>query len=595
MLKKLIFLLAVLLAAPLSMNAQGNLPDGNYRLALITNPASEQTMALIKVETKDGKQTGSLLAAPPRSQVSLKDFNSNGKEVVVTLSNGLTFTSASAGPEKSILGTFANDSFSYRGKLAPTDKTELAANDAVVRVTVPQAFTQAQTLNNKPLMLRFQAQQEKDADKKKELQDQIPAAQKEADEKVAGLYKEVIEKNSDSPAAFDAANNLLGMATKAKIDVAEASKLVKIIEAKASPFGPNYVRFALMQAANTLLRQKGLESAALEVLEPVYKGLSEKTPASQQQPVLASYAQALKASNKTGELKAVEARLEKLEGELDREYLASVPPFKPVKYTGRKEAEANQVAVLELFTGAQCPPCVAADVAFDGLEKAYSHKDLVLIQYHMHIPGPDPLTNRDSEARFKYYQKHFAGEIRGTPSTIFNGKAAAGGGGGMANSEGKFKEYSKLINPILEKTTPIKVNGTASRNGDKIDINVDVYGAEGSDDLKLRLIVVEDSIKYVGGNKLRFHHQVVRAMPGGAEGIAIKDKNFKHHETADVSKIRAELTKYLDDYAANRPFPNANRPLDMKNLKVIAIVQNDKNAEILQAIQLDVDGKVAAK
>lgn len=595
MLKKLILLLAVLMAAPVTLFAQGNLPDGNYRLALITNPTSEQTMALIKVETKEGKQSASLIAAPPRSQVAVKDFMSQGKEVVITLSNGMTFTSASSDPAKSLLGTFANDSFAYRGKLVPTDKTELAPNEVMVRVDAPAAFTKAMTLNNKPMMLRFQAQQEKDADKKKELQEQIPTAQKEADEKVPGLYKEVVEKNSDSPAALDAANNLLGMASKAKIDVAEASKLVKIIEAKAAPFGPHYVRFALMNAANTLLRQKGMETVALEVLEPIYKNLSEKTPASQQQPVLASYLQALKAANKTNELKTVEARLEKLEGELDREYLATVPPFKPTKFAGRKDNEANQVAVLELFTGAQCPPCVAADVAFDGLEKAYSHKDLVLIQYHMHIPGPDPLTNKDSIARWDYYSKHFPGKIRGTPSTLFNGTPDAGGGGGMANSEGKFKEYAKLINPILEKTTPIKINGTASRNGDKIDINVDVYGAEGNDDLKLRLFVVEESIKYVGGNKLRFHHQVVRAMPGGAQGVAIKDKNFKHHEIADVSKIRAELTKYLEDYAANRPFPNANRPLDMKNLKVIAIVQNDKNAEILQAIQLDVDGKVAAK
>jgi hypothetical protein len=595
MLKKLIFLLAVLLTAPLSTNAQGNIPDGNYSLALISSPTAESTMALIKVETKDGKQTASILAVPPRSNVALKEFKSTGKEVVISLSNGLTFTSASAGKDKSILGSFAFDTTFYRAKLSPTDKEEITANEANVRVTVPKEFTQAITLNNKPQMLRFQAQREQDADKKKEIQDQIPNAQKEAEEKVPGLYKEVLEKHSDSPAALDAANALLNMAAKAKLDATEAGKLVKIIETKARPYGPGYVKFITMQTANTLLRQKGLESVALEVLEPIYKSLSEKTPASVQQPILASYAQALKASNRSGELKSVEARLEKLEGELDREYLATVPPFKPTKYSGRKESEANQVAVLELFTGAQCPPCVAADVAFDGLEKAYAHKDLILIQYHMHIPGPDPLTNKDTIARWDYYSKHFPGKITGTPSTLFNGTPEAGGGGGMANAEMKFGQYTKLINPILEKSTPIKVNGTASRNGDKININVDVYGAEGNDDLKLRLLVVEEAIKYVGGNKLRFHHQVVRAMPGGAAGVVINDKNFKHHEIADVSKIRAELTKYLDEYAADRPFPNANRPLDMKHLKVIAIVQNDKNGEILQACQLDVDGKVAAK
>ncbi len=406
---------------------------------------------------------------------------------------------------------------------------------------------------------------------------------------------DVVKKHADNLAALDAANALLGMATKAKIDAEAAGDLVKLIERHAMPYGDKYSRFVMMNAANSMLRQKGLESVALKVLEPVYKSMSDKTPPSQQQPVLTAYVQALKASNKTAELKTVEARLEKLEGELDREYLATVPPFKPAKFSGRKDGEANQVVVMELFTGAQCPPCVAADVAFDALEKSYDHKDLVLIQYHMHIPGPDPLTNADSEARFKYYRGHFPNDMRGTPSTLFNGKPQAPNGGPMANAENKYSEYSKIINPMLEKSTPVKVSGAVSRNGDKLDINVDVYGAEGNDDLKLRLLVVEESIKYVGGNKLRFHHQVVRAMPGGVDGVVVNNKNFKHQVSADISKIRAELTKYLDDYAANRPFPNPNRPLDMKHLKVIALVQNDKTAEIIQACQFDVGGKVAAK
>lgn len=597
MLKKLVLLLAVLIAAPLSLQAQGNLPDGNYRLAMISSPNSENSMALIKVETKDGKQTASILSVPPRSTVTIKDFKSSGKEIVIVLSNGLTFTAASPGPDKSILGSFTNESFAYRAKLAPTDKEKLATPaDAVTRVSAPEEFTKAMTLNSKPAMLRFQAQNEKDADKKKELLDQIPAAQKEADEKVVVMLREVIEKHGNKLVALDASNNLLAMATKAKITADEAKNIVKIIETQAKPYGPGYSKFILMQAANTLLRQKGLESIALTVLEPIHASMPANAAASQLQPVLSAYAQALKAANKTSELKAVEARLEKLEGELDREYMAAVPPFKPAKFAGREEKDANQVAVLELFTGAQCPPCVAADVAFDALEKAYDHKDLVLIQYHMHIPGPDPLTNPDSVARFDYYRKHFASDMRGTPSTLFNGKPAAGGGGGMANAEMKFGQYTKLINPILEKSSPVKVNGTASRSGDKIDINVDVYGAEGEDPLKLRLLIVEESIKYVGSNKLRFHHQVVRAMPGGASGVVVSNKNFKHQATADVSKIRSELNKYLDEYAENtRPFPYPQRPLDMKNLKVIAIVQNDKTAEIVQACQLDIAGKVAAK
>jgi len=217
--------------------------------------------------------------------------------------------------------------------------------------------------------------------------------------------------------------------------------------------------------------------------------------------------------------------------------------------------------------------------------------DVVLIQYHVHIPGPDPLTIPDSVARFDYYRNEFPEAIRGAPSTVFNGKPAAGGGGGMTNGESKYKQYTDVINPILEKTTDVKVAGKAARNGEKIDIAVEVTGGDGAD-MKLRLLVVEENIKYVGGNQIRFHHHVVRAMPGGAEGVAIKDKAFKHTAASDLGAVRKDLTTYLDDFAKTRPFPKPERPMDMKALKVIALVQNDKTKEIVQAVQIEVEGKV---
>lgn len=594
MMKRLL-LLSLLLTFIQSIHAQGTIPDGNYRLAMISSPSIESTQAILKVETKNGTQTASILAVQPRSPLKLTSFQSNGKEIVITLSNGLTFTSATSGSDNSILGSLASDTFAYRGKLAPTDKTTIEQGDFGVRVSVPEAFTKAVSLSNRPMALRFQAQNEKDATKKKALQDQIPAAQNEADEKVVGLYREVIEKHSDNLAALDAASNLLNLGSKAQLTAEEAGKLAKIIDKHAAPYGPGFSQFVKIRTVTALLRHKGFEAVALEVIEPVYQSLSAKLPASKQQPVLASYLSALKANNQAEKVKTVEARLASIETELDREYLATVPPFKPAAYAGRKNTSANQVVVLELFTGAQCPPCVAADVAFDALEKAYDHKDLVLIQYHMHIPGPDPLTNPDSVARFDYYRKLFPNNMRGTPSTLFNGKPDAGGGGGMAQSQGKFEQYRGIIDPLLEKSTPVKLNGTASRDGDKLDIQMDVYGVEDNEQLYLKLLIVEESIKYTGSNKLRFHHQVVRAMPGGVEGIAIKDKNFKHQVSADVSRIRSKLNEYLDEYAQNRPFPSTHRPLDMKNLKVIALVQNEETGEIVQACQIDVTGKVAAK
>src|SRR5262249_30728455 len=144
----------------------------------------------------------------------------------------------------------------------------------------------------------------------------------------------------------------------------------------------------------------------------------------------------------------------------------------------------------------------------------------------------------------------------------------------------------------LEKTTPVKVGGKATRSGDKINIAVEVDGADG-EDLKLRLLVVEDEVRFAGGNGIRFHHHVVRAMPGGPDGVALKDKALRHTATADIGEIRKGLEKDLTDYAASPPFRQPGRPLDMKHLKVVALVQSDKTGEILQAAQIEVEGAAA--
>ena len=121
---------------------------------------------------------------------------------------------------------------------------------------------------------------------------------------------------------------------------------------------------------------------------------------------------------------------------------------------------------MELFTGAQCPPCVAADVAFDALLKTYKPTELVGLQYHLHIPGPDPLTNKDTEARQQYY----GDEISGTPSTFFNGHSQAGGGGPMQASEQKFNEFRGIIDSQLEARGRRQVEVSATRQGDQIEI-----------------------------------------------------------------------------------------------------------------------------
>lgn len=577
------------------------IPEGNWILAAPT-AFGDQAVCLLKAEMKDGKLALTALASPPNIETKITDIRTDKGlsfklKTIQTVKNRKTgkdqkfagesvFVAAPGATGKDILGSLGSDQFPNRARLTPTDATELKS--LLVRGSAAPIAAKVQALQLKVAQAQNAARIEKDEAKKKELKAKVEEAREAADAQLPGLYREAIKDHPETAAAMDYARSLIAMSANAKVTSEEAAALTRLVLNQAETYGPRLARPTAIRLAESLVRQKGLEAVALLPIEPIAKSLTENDPLGFQFDTLTTYRAALDAAGRTGDLKPLDERLVKLDAALDKEWKETVPPFTP-KAAGPNEG--NRVVVMELFTGAQCGPCVAADVAFDALLKAYQPEDLILIQYHMHIPGPDPLTNPATVGRWDYYTELFPFDpdtgtgVGGTPTTLFNGKPLSGGGGPMSNAENKYKDYRKIIDPLLEKSSAIKLSGTASRKEDKLDIAVEVKGAS-TDGLNLRLLVVEDTVKYVGGNKVRFHHQVVRAMPGGVDGVAIKGSEMKHTATVDVAMIRKDLRRYLDEFAVKQSFPYPKiRPMEMKDLKVIALVQNDETGEILQALQ----------
>lgn len=575
----------VVLCLPAAWAADAPIGEGHWRLAQHIG-SNENPVLLLKVEKKDGKLAANVVS--DKGGWKAGDIKIDGATVTIPLSvSGLNYHfEGIVDPKDSkfIRGALFDDTRLFRVSLRAQDSDKLEPPAPGTRPSLPEPMQEAQKLNLAVNQLRMQITRAKDANEKGDLQSKMKAAQKEAEEKTPGLYREVVAKHADSPFAVDAATQLLRAAARIKPKAEEVTAWIKVVDADASKFGPRIARDAALQAGEILIGQKDVAALALPLGEKVVAALKDSDPLATQSRALKTLAAAQKAAGKNDA--AIEARLAKVEKSLDDEYVKKVPPFKPEKFAGRKDKEANRVVVMELFTGAQCPPCVAADVGFDALEKAYDHKDLILIQYHMHIPGPDPLTNPSTIARWDYYRDKFPNGVRGTPTTVFNGKTDAGGGGGMANSEGKFKQYKEIIDGLLEHTTTLKIDGSAKLAGDKVtvDLNLDGISAP-SDKLKLRIILLEESIKYVGGNGLRFHHHVVRNVQTPA---TLKDKSLKTSATIDLAEVKSGLTTYLDGYAATTPFPYPDRPMELKHLKVVALVQDEDSAEILNAVQLDV-------
>jgi len=404
-----------------------------------------------------------------------------------------------------------------------------------------------------------------------------------------------MNKEIDPTLLFFAGIELLPLATTAKAKPDDVAKWVEQIVASAGQRGPRLKLAAKFRTADLLANQDGFPELALKLSEALVKE-TEKAKTAKKVQALKTLASVQRKSKLTEELKSTLAAIDRLELVLDSEYKAEVPPFKVEKYAGRKDKLANRVAVLELFTGAQCPPCVAADIAFDALETAYERKDLILVQYHMHIPGPDPMTNAESQARWDYYGEIYNTSddpnerpIGGVPSSLFNGKPLSGGGGPMALSEEKFKDFARIANELLEAKTEIAIAGTASKKDGTLTVNATVTGTSKDASPYVRVLLVEEEVHFPGGNGVRFHHQVLRSMFGKAGGWKASSlKDGKLEVSLKLAELKESLAKTIDADENELGTKFAKKPLALEHLKVIVLVQKDESGEILQAAQFDV-------
>lgn len=388
------------------------------------------------------------------------------------------------------------------------------------------------------------------------------------------IMKETVAKQT---AGYDQVRNcltLLSQAAEKKAKPEEvrswAAKAVKSAEA----YGPAWHRSVVLAAAEILGDQKGFEAIALNYARQAERLMTDKDGPAFRKKVLDALAAALAAGGKKDEAKEVRDRIGKLDFSIQTE-----------PYPGRK-GKGDRVVLVELFTGAQCPPCVAADLAFDALGKAFKPTEVVRLQYHLHVPGPDPLTSPDADERARFYAK----AVEGTPTALFNGRPLPVGGGGREDAQETYDEYMAALPALLHQTARAKVSATAKREGTKVTIAVEASADKGAGERpRLRCVLVEEEVDYTGANGVAKHHHVVRSFPGGVEGMKLTAGNsIKKSLTVDLAALKKDLTTYLDKVAEDTPFPKKDRPMDLKKLRVVAFVQDDATNEVLQAAQADV-------
>lgn len=387
------------------------------------------------------------------------------------------------------------------------------------------------------------------------------------------------------------------------IDLARAESMIRKALNGLGSKAPNAVSRDLEVDLAQVLCARGDYAGAADLLEPQEAGRSpwdglywftlgrayrlsdrpEKAEAALLQPLLVEQAPLVKADLRELGLSddAVEARLRS-----EKEALES---FDPGTYSGSLPLSGRTV-LLELFTGAECNPCKAADLAVDLTAEYFPRSVLAILEYHVHIPGADPLTTPASEARYKYY------DVGGTPTLLVDGQKTDSGGGPAILKKSLFERYRNAVERSWSKTPTVRLDATAERDGMNVRVQVKVVPSDPADNPLpkgvIRVALVEKSVDYAGGNGIERQAFVVRNVSGVDEaGATLVDGAALFERALNLERVTEELRSYLDDFAKNPPerykgfggFRAKPVTIDPENLGVVVWVEDRESKVILQS------------
>ena len=355
----------------------------------------------------------------------------------------------------------------------------------------------------------------------------------------------------------------------------------------------------------TILEQRGNDRDALECLaRAAVNGRMDK----------AGIAQFHSLYSKThgGKLDGVEEYLDARYRETYRN------PVKGEKYRA-EPGRTDRVVLAEFFTGAGCIPCIPFDYSFETTLEDYSRNELALLVYHWHAPSLDPMGNRSSDARVKYYG------VVGAPTVFLNGEKFSREQDSSANEDRDpntaRRAYAALNSKIRAnlKTAPeARIKLTVKRVASNVKTSITTDQVKDlAGDVTLHVALIENEITYSGENGLRFHPMVVRSLARSGDQTdygfkVVGGAANKFDYVFDLERISAENLRYYNEWPVERnkevnahiggdagfdvgTFKEQRHLIKPNNLSVVAFLQDNKSKAILQAVYTEVpvssDGK----
>jgi hypothetical protein len=409
----------------------------------------------------------------------------------------------------------------------------------------------------------------------------LPSQLKTLDDPIE-LAREDLVQMEAGPELFATGYAVLGQAAAKQLPAEEVRGIVDRLVKASAGYGPRWERTVALRLATTLAGQEGHAAVALDQARRAERMLADDSPATLQMEVFGTLARVAEKAGKSDEAKKYAAMVQKLEARDFADFAKTALRFTPEPYKGRK-GKGDRAVLVEVFTGTECAPCAAVDLAAQGLIRSFQPAEVIVLEYHLPVSGPDPLMSQDGLERFESYG------LRAAPSVRINGKAGPPVPGAAAEATEKYKELRKLVEEQLEAPAPVKLTLTATPGEKGTTARATVSGLEKPGERTvLRFVLVEPRVRFAGQSGVRYHAHVVRAVPGGVKGFPLTKESQDQTVTIDKAEVRAKLEKFLDEFAKQEgEFPKPDRPLALDNLKLVALVQNDATGEVLQAVQVD--------
>ena len=222
-----------------------------------------------------------------------------------------------------------------------------------------------------------------------------------------------------------------------------------------------------------------------------------------------------------------------------------------------KEDESAKTVLAELFTHSHVVPCLAPDLAFDGLLSHFPRERVVVLVHHISSIGADGLACDASDDRARQL-----GVTR--PGTaLFDGGGALDLLGRDEHVEDRYKRAKQAVTTALGRRTEYGLKIEAHLDGARIHGSVTPTGPEG--ERRVTVYLVEKGVVFAGRSKIVVHHMVVR------------------DRLADAAYKPGQPVAFDLDLAARTKGGLRNIPLDPHQTAVVALIAGADGKRIEQA------------